>query len=68
MIHFHGTIEEAKKSFHPSELHRVFCRWQTDKERRNYFFRLILRGIIVTLGAFIVCIALFFYTFQSLIS
>jgi NADH:ubiquinone oxidoreductase subunit 4 (subunit M) len=68
MIHFHGTIEEAKKHFHPSELHRVVCKWQTDKERRKYFFRLILRGIFVTLGAFIVCILLFFYTFQSLIS
>jgi NADH:ubiquinone oxidoreductase subunit 4 (subunit M) len=68
MILFHGTPSEAKKRFHPSELHRVVCRWQTDKERRKYFFRLILRGIIVTLGAFIVCILLFFYTFQSLIS
>jgi hypothetical protein len=68
MILFHGTPLEAAKRFTPSELRRVVCRWQTDKERRKYFFRLILRGIIVTLGAFIVCIALFFYTFQSLIS
>jgi hypothetical protein len=68
MILFHGTPLEAAKRFTPSELHRVVCRWQTDKERRNYFFRLILRGIIVTLGAFIVCILLFFFTFQSLVS